>query len=562
MTNANDYLAFRGDLGTDVAPICELDVFLCSQLIAPDYTGIVPTVWRTVPLSRVAERYFETHSEDFRSMGILQSEFVLPLLKKIATYPRFADVRVGCYRSFLDRTRSEQFCAVTFLFPTGETVVIFRGTDDTIAGWRENFNLAVMEAVPAQEDAKNYLSFVASRVDGPLYVTGHSKGGNLAVYAAACVPKKLQEKITRVYAFDSPGFREHFLASGGYLAVRDRILSVVSNNSIVGLLLGYAGKRVIVHAMRTGPIAHDGFYWEASGTSFVRTDALSRASSRFDLMMDEFIDDLAPEEAELFVDELFDALESTGAVTVTDLTRISLPQALAALHSFRRDARMRRLVRRGAEIFLRTFLKPDAPMPKRIAPPKKEDPKAKNPEKKTDKNAPSVAASLLPEKNTAENPEDAPASVASLLPEEIRDGEETTALTEETPNGEETAALTEETPAGRKTANPAEKNQSKYPKKTDTPAKNSGRHPGKPDVAAEKPHKKEDKDASALTLAKREADAPDTTDPVDETTTVARAKPVKSTGKKKENRQKRRARKKKRQSNPGRKPFGKTSEIL
>ena len=449
MTNANDYLAFRGDLGTDVAPICELDVFLCSQLIAPDYTGIVPTVWRTVPLSRVAERYFETHSEDFRSMGILQSEFVLPLLKKIATYPRFADVRVGCYRSFLDRTRSEQFCAVTFLFPTGETVVIFRGTDDTIAGWRENFNLAVMEAVPAQEDAKNYLSFVASRVDGPLYVTGHSKGGNLAVYAAACVPKKLQEKITRVYAFDSPGFREHFLASGGYLAVRDRILSVVSNNSIVGLLLGHAGKRVIVHAMRTGPIAHDGFYWEASGTSFVRTEALSRASSRFDLMMDEFIDDLAPEEAELFVDELFDALESTGAVTVTDLTRISLPQALAALHSFRRDARMRRLVRRGAEIFLRTFLKPDAPMPKRIAPPKKEDPKAKKPGKKADKDTSSADAPLLTEK---------------------KDG-----------------------------------------------------------------HPEDDQVTAALSLAEREADTPHATvDPADETTSAARTKPAKSTGKKKE----------------------------
>lgn len=336
MTNTLDYLDWRGDLSFSASPFCEVDMFICSQLSTPDYTGIVPEAGEPVLLSEASDRYFSCHTEDVGNLGVLQSASVLPMLKALARSERFRNVRLCEVKNIVDPEKEEQFCAVTALLPDGTVCVSFRGTDDTIIAWKEDFNLATKPIVHAQIDAVNYLKNAASAHSGKIRVCGHSKGGNLAVFAAASLPKKTRQRIIQVVSFDGPGFSDAFLSSPGYLDIKGKTVTVLSQNSLVGTLLSAAGTREIVHSNKTGPMAHDGFSWEVRRTEFVKEDALSELSISFDRLMDETLASLSTEEKQAFVDELFGILLATGAETITELTKlrkIELLETVKNLHS-------------------------------------------------------------------------------------------------------------------------------------------------------------------------------------------------------------------------------------
>lgn len=331
MTNTFDYLDWRGDLSFSASPFCEVDMFICSQLSTPDYSGIVPKEGRPVPLCDVAEKYFSCHTEDVGSLGVLQSTSVLPMLRALAGTERYRNARLCGPENIVDLENEEQFCAVTVLLPDGTMCVSFRGTDDTIIAWKEDFNLATKPIVPAQIDARKYLVNAASAHRGKIRVCGHSKGGNLAVFAAASVPKRVRNRILQVVSFDGPGFSDAFLSSPGYLEIKDRIVTVLSQNSLVGTLLSTAGSTEIVHSCKSGPMAHDGFSWEVKGTEFVKEEALSETSLSFDRLMDETLSGLSTEEKQAFVDELFGTLLATGAETITDFMKLSKIEILETM---------------------------------------------------------------------------------------------------------------------------------------------------------------------------------------------------------------------------------------
>lgn len=331
MTNTFDYLDWRGDLSFSASPFCEVDMFICSQLSTPDYSGIVPEAGEAVPLHEAADGYFSRHSEDSGRLGVFQSTSVLPMLKAVSHTERFRDVKLCSAESIVNQENEEQFCAVTLLLPDGTVCVSFRGTDDTIIAWKEDFNLATKPIVPAQIDARKYLIRAASAHRGKIRVCGHSKGGNLAIFAAASVPKRIRKRIIQVVSFDGPGFSEAFLSSPGYLDIMGRVVTVLSQNSLVGTLLSTAGSKKIVHSCKTGPMAHDGFSWEVKGAQFVTEDALSETSVGFDRLMDETLGSLSTEEKQAFVDELFGILLATGAETITDFTRLGKVEILETM---------------------------------------------------------------------------------------------------------------------------------------------------------------------------------------------------------------------------------------
>ena len=335
MTNTLDYLDWRGDLSFSSAPFCEVDMFICSQLSSPDYSGIVPETGEAVTLEDASERYFSRHPGDGADFGVLQSTSVLPMLKALAASERFRNVRLCDAKNIVDQENEEQFCAVTVLLPDGTMCISFRGTDDTIIAWKEDFNLATKPVVPAQADALNYLKRAASAHRGKIRVCGHSKGGNLAVFAAASVPKKIRQRIIQVVSFDGPGFPDAFLSAPGYLDIKERTVTVLSQNSLVGMLLSAAGRREIVHSSRTGPMAHDGFSWEVRGTEFVNEDNLSEMSLGFDRLMDETLSSLSTEEKQAFIDELFGILLATGAETITELTKLKKIEVLETMKNLR-----------------------------------------------------------------------------------------------------------------------------------------------------------------------------------------------------------------------------------
>ena len=236
----------------------------------------------------------------------------------------------------LDLQGECQFAAVTFVLPDGRLYVAYRGTDDTLVGWKEDFNMAFLESVPGQRLAAAYLKAAAQcRKRCPILVGGHSKGGNFAVYAATHVGKRVQNRLERVYNNDGPGFKRPVLEQESYQAIRDRIVTIVPQSSIVGMLLAHEERYTIVHSTQKGMLQHDGFSWEVQGPAFIRLDEITREGQRINRAVQAFVNGLSQEQRAAFADALYTVLTCTGAKTLTELKADAWKSAAAMVRTMK-----------------------------------------------------------------------------------------------------------------------------------------------------------------------------------------------------------------------------------
>ena len=340
MANLFDYMDWRGDLSFQVDPANEADYYLISKIGCPDLTGLVPADEREVSL-REAVAAFGAQT-DPAPLGVATSPRVMDSFYRLPSVPRFGSLMLSGFRRIDDRENTEQFSALTVRIPDGPRCVTFRGTDDNIFAWKENFHMSVMDTVPAQEDALRYLLWAMAAYEGSFVVCGHSKGGNLAIYAASLLPERMQDRIIAVYDFDGPGFQQGFLKQAGYLRLLPRLHSIVPEYSIVGMLLSTGKEPAVVACDSFGAKAHDGFTWQVLGTGFARARGLSPSSATFNRAMNETLADMSEKERESFIEDLFDIMTSTGAFTLTDLTEIKLKGALELVRSLGRDKKVQK----------------------------------------------------------------------------------------------------------------------------------------------------------------------------------------------------------------------------
>ena len=160
---------------------------------------------------------------DVENVGLVDPQVTHDFYHAVASNPRFSDIEMGAFLEQFDGEEQTQFAAVTYLLPSGALVVAYRGTDDSLVGWKEDFNMAFQYPVPAQATAADYLARVAALwKDVPIVLTGHSKGGNLAVYAAMNASDEVKDRVERIYSLDGPGFPESVVNSFEYASVSDR----------------------------------------------------------------------------------------------------------------------------------------------------------------------------------------------------------------------------------------------------------------------------------------------------------------------------------------------------
>ena len=319
MPNTLDYIDWRGDLPFSDYPVNAVDEMIFAFIGKPDFTGIIPKDAGAVTLAEAVDAFFEKNPNG-ASLGLLASQKTVPMLKKLKEAPRYGGLKLSLFARDVSVGNTKQFSALTVRVPDGPTYVTFRGTDDSLTGWKENFRIAVSGAVPAQEDAVCYLHRAATCFDGPLVVSGHSKGGNLAIYAAAHMPKAIRDRIEKVISYDGPGFLDDFLASEGYLDLRERVLTIVPENSIVGMLLGQAGRIAVVRSETTGVTGHDGLTWSVGRSGFLPADDLSEGSLAFGEAVRETLAEMDAGDVEELVDGLFGVLDASGAVNVSDFS--------------------------------------------------------------------------------------------------------------------------------------------------------------------------------------------------------------------------------------------------
>ena len=315
------YLRWRGDLRFFQSGFNEVDSLIFARLSYIPFEEMgVENFLRPRKLGEVARELLERPEA---AEKVLMSQDLV-LLKEVAESSRFSEVQVCVYCNLRDAEREMQFAAITFLLPREEgqrqVCIAFRGTDNTLIGWKEDFNMSFMEAVPAQKQAVLYLTQAAEQIAGPLILCGHSKGGNLAVYASAFCRKAIQQRICGVYNFDGPGFGETVLNQSGYQAVCSRIYTFVPQSSIIGMLLEHEEQYTIIHSTQTGLYQHDIYSWELERTSLCRLQAATNASRMVDRSLKEWISSMSPEEREKFFDGLFYILRQTNAQTLRELT--------------------------------------------------------------------------------------------------------------------------------------------------------------------------------------------------------------------------------------------------
>lgn len=317
-----NYLDWRGDISLTADPWNDVDSLIMASLCYIDLPHVTDSM---LTLSEVAAML-----PPFTPLKGAQGSFFgssRALMAQCALSERFENILLHGYVNEVDQAKEIQFSAVMADLPDGSRYVAFRGTDSSLVGWREDFSMA-FETVPAQTAAAAYLE-QAARDGRKLTVGGHSKGGNLAVYAAAHVSEETQALIERVYSFDGPGQDDATVASEGYARIAGRIRSFIPQSSVVGLLLAHQEEYVVVHSNAAGLLQHDPFSWQVAGRRFLEVDQVDRASQVVDQTVHAWLKQITPEERRLFVNTLFDLLESGNASNVNGLLS-DLPAILGA----------------------------------------------------------------------------------------------------------------------------------------------------------------------------------------------------------------------------------------
>lgn len=261
-----------------------------------------------------AERYSEMFT------GLVPDRIKATLIA-LAASPRFRTLALHDYISVFDERNENQFAAITFSYKDQFAYIGFRGTDTSITGWKENFNMACTSPVPAQTQALHYLEGIAPKLPDKIYLGGHSKGGNLALYAALKASPEIQNQIVAIFDHDGPGFKKSAIKDSEWAAIKEKVHRTIPNESIVGTLMYCPIKPAIIQAQQHGIDQHSVFNWEINSSldGFIPVERLSDSAQFFDKVFTEWLSQYSDKEANAIVNALFKAIEVSGITNATEV---------------------------------------------------------------------------------------------------------------------------------------------------------------------------------------------------------------------------------------------------
>ncbi|HPP36875.1 MAG TPA: DUF2974 domain-containing protein [Clostridiales bacterium] len=281
------------------------------------------------------------------------------LLLALGMSPRFRDIRMYGFSDTLSITEQKQFAAVTFLLDDKTAYIAYRGTDATIAGWKENFNMAFIYPVPAQQEGAAYMNAVAERFPHhALMAGGHSKGGNIAVYSAMECDPAVQDRIVGIYSHDGPGFKDEIFTSEKYANIKSKIHKTLPQSSLIGMLLQHHEDYVVVESRQFWIMQHDPFSWVVSNGDFQYRQGITGGAKHIDTVINQWIASLDDEKRELFVTTIYKVIESMGVVKFSDFNGDWYKKAVSAMETIRGiDTETRRFVLATIRSLLALYVK-------------------------------------------------------------------------------------------------------------------------------------------------------------------------------------------------------------
>ena len=303
-------------------PFHAVDSLVLSQLTYLNMRDLVPGPYDDEPSVPIRDLF---RAECFERLTgkTFDAGSNLALLTATVASPRFRGTMLNYFTNEIDTELQMQFSAVTF-FPDDDSVYIaYRGTDGTLIGWKEDFNMAFTYPLPAQEAGLLYMNTVSGFVpkSATVLTGGHSKGGNIAVYAAMKCHGSFRKRITDIYNHDGPGFLKEVLDSDEFRMVGDRIRKTLPQSSVFGMLLHQQECYSVIESSGfSGFVQHIPFNWVIENSDFRYLEKLKKGSLQTQGTINDWLLKLTPEERKNFIDTLFQLVEATDAHKLTDLT--------------------------------------------------------------------------------------------------------------------------------------------------------------------------------------------------------------------------------------------------
>ncbi len=322
MSNMLSFLCRYGDKRFTELPFTDIDALICSQLSYLGYEKAASQL--PAPLSQLLGRV---------TYGVIERDN-RRLFELCATLPRYRHCAAFKYVNDFDPQMTKQFAAITFLLDDGTAFVSFRGTDSTIVGWKEDFMLTFATPVPAQTRAAQYLNEVADAVNCPLRAGGHSKGGNLAVYAAAFCRPDVSDRVAEVYTCDGPGFERAILESREYRLLRPRVHRFLPESSVFGILMEQEGEYTVIDSSSVSVYQHNPYTWKTEEAHFLTKERLNFSVDLITEAQREWFTQLDDAERRDFAEILFSVLEASNPRTLKDI-RSSLGSVITTLSAIR-----------------------------------------------------------------------------------------------------------------------------------------------------------------------------------------------------------------------------------
>ena len=313
MSNIFDYLTdVQYDSFYDL-PLNELDILAFTELTYLPFDNL---------LEQPVNRLSDVATRVPRETNMLTNKERLQLLDQLSQHKRFKNSKLSNFVNEVDTEQQKQFAAMTYRLDLDTYLIVFRGTDDSIIGWKEDFHMTYMKEIPAQKHALEYLEdFFTQHPKQKVIVAGHSKGGNLAVYAASQIQPELQEKVSAVYTYDAPGLQAHLTETTGYQDVIPKIHRFVPQGSVIGMMLEVPDTPIVVKSTALGGIAqHSTFSWQTEDNHFVQLEEISSESLQIKDTLKEWVDSVPDEELELYFDLFFGTILESGISSINELS--------------------------------------------------------------------------------------------------------------------------------------------------------------------------------------------------------------------------------------------------
>ena len=300
MSNIFDYVHWRGDLSFNKAKFNELDNIIFTQICYVDFSMSIegfPSK-NTVLLKDAINKTFELKNKDEIVLGLILPFSIVELTDKIKDKKRYANLEVSNYVDLIDKDKVQQFSAMCFHLSNDLIYICFRGTDDSVIGWQEDLDMVCKFPVPSQQLAVEYVNKISSMFPScNLIIGGHSKGGNLANYAAIYCDDDVKEKIVNVYNNDGPGFVKEKVDLEKFESIKNKIVRIIPSSSVIGITFQpFCGKTKIVDSDVKGIRQHDIFSWQVDVKKFVYEKQLTENAKKFDDLLSNMIYKLSEDE--------------------------------------------------------------------------------------------------------------------------------------------------------------------------------------------------------------------------------------------------------------------------